>query len=58
MFFKDAPVQPKKAKFQEAQKLKKIIAKTVNNAMENVLRERALEGRKTLTKKDSSNSQK
>jgi len=57
-FLKDAPVQPKKAKLQEAQKLKKIISKTVNTAVEDDLRERVLEGRKTLTKKDSSNSKK
>jgi len=43
---------------QEAQKLKKIISKTVNTAVEDDLRERVLEGRKTLTKKDSSNSKK
>jgi len=35
-----------------------MIAKTVNNAMENELRERALEGRKTLARKETSNSQK
>lgn len=50
----DAPVQPKKAKLQEAHKLKKMITKTVNNAMEDELRDRALEGKKSLTKKDSS----
>nr|XP_012235669.1 PREDICTED: uncharacterized protein LOC105679917 [Linepithema humile] len=54
----NAPVQPKKTRSQETQKLKKMIAKTVNNAMENELREKALEGRKTLTKKGPSNSQK
>ncbi|XP_025993727.1 uncharacterized protein LOC105201085 isoform X1 [Solenopsis invicta] len=48
----NAPVQPKKAKLQEAQKLKKIISKTVNAAAEDDLRERALEGKKTLTKKN------
>ncbi|KAH0954703.1 hypothetical protein HN011_006850 [Eciton burchellii] len=54
----NAPIQPKKSKFQETQKLKKMITKTVNNVAEDELRERALEGRKTLTKKDASNSQK
>lgn len=54
----NAPVQPKKAKLQETQKLKKIISKTVNTAAEDELRERALEGRKTLTKKGPSNSKK
>ncbi|KAL6258783.1 uncharacterized protein LOC105434113 [Pogonomyrmex barbatus] len=54
----NAPVQPKKTKLQEAQKLKKIMSKTVNIAVEDELREKALEGRKTLTKKDSSNSTK
>ncbi|EZA49319.1 hypothetical protein DMN91_000233 [Ooceraea biroi] len=54
----NAPVQPKKTKFQETQKLKKMITKTVNTVVEDELRERALEGRKTLTKKDSASSQK
>lgn len=47
----NAPVQPKKTKLQETQKLKKMITKTVNTAAEDELRGRALEGRKTLTKK-------
>ncbi|XP_011883293.1 PREDICTED: uncharacterized protein LOC105570588 [Vollenhovia emeryi] len=54
----NAPVQPKKAKLQGAQKLKKIISKTVNTAAEDDLRERALEGRKALTKKRPSSSKK
>ncbi|XP_011700714.1 PREDICTED: uncharacterized protein LOC105457623 [Wasmannia auropunctata] len=54
----NAPVQPKKAKLQETQKLKKMISKTVNTAAEDDLRERALEGRKTLTKKGPSKSKK
>jgi len=54
----NAPVQPKKAKLQEAQKLKKMISKTLNTAMEDDIRERALEGKKTLTKKNPSNSKK
>lgn len=58
LFLKDAPVQPKKAKLQEAQKLKKMISKTLNTAMENDIRERALEGKKTLTKKNPSNLKK
>ncbi|XP_015186293.1 PREDICTED: uncharacterized protein LOC107071646 [Polistes dominula] len=48
----NAPIQPKKAKVKEAQKLKKIISNTVNNAIEDELRERALEGKKSLVKKD------
>ncbi|XP_047349023.1 uncharacterized protein LOC124948842 [Vespa velutina] len=48
----NAPIQPKNAKFKEVHKLKKIITKTVNNAIEDELRERALEGKKSLTKKD------
>lgn len=35
-----------------------MITKTVNNAMEDELRERALEGKKSLTKKGSLNVQK
>ncbi|XP_032686396.1 uncharacterized protein LOC116851250 [Odontomachus brunneus] len=54
----NAPVQPKKIKLQEAYKLKKMVTKTVNDAMEDELRERALEGKKSLTKKDSLNVQK
>ncbi|XP_014474063.1 PREDICTED: uncharacterized protein LOC106744117 [Dinoponera quadriceps] len=54
----NAPVQPKKAKLQETAKLKKMITKAVNNDMEDELRERALEGKKSLTKKDPSKIQK
>lgn len=57
-FLKDAPVQPKKTKLQETQKLKKIISKAVNSTIEDELRDRALEGKKTLVKKNTSNSQK
>lgn len=57
-FLKDAPVQPKKTKLQETQKLKKMISKAVNSTIEDELRERALEGKKTLAKKKASNSQK
>ncbi|XP_066591870.1 uncharacterized protein [Prorops nasuta] len=35
----------------EANKLKKMITKNVNKAMENELREKALEGKQSLTKK-------
>lgn len=54
----NAPVQPKKAKLQETQKLKKIISKAVNNTIEDELREAAMDGRKTLAKKGASSSQK
>ncbi|XP_012537559.1 uncharacterized protein LOC105837374 [Monomorium pharaonis] len=54
----NAPVQPKKTKLQESQKLKKMISKTVNTAAEDDLRERALEGRKTLAKRNPSTSKK
>ena len=57
-FLEDAPVQPKKTKLQEAQKLKKMISRTVNTVVEDEIREKALEGRKTLTKKNPSNSKK
>ncbi|XP_050457867.1 uncharacterized protein LOC126854822 [Cataglyphis hispanica] len=54
----NAPVQPKKTKLQEIQKLKKMISKAVNTTIEDELRERAMEGKKTLAKKDASSSQK
>lgn len=50
----NAPIQPKKKKFEETHKLKQMITKTVNKAMEDELREKALEGKKSLTKKNSS----
>lgn len=51
-------MQPKKTRLQEAQKLKKMISKAVNTTIEDELREKAMEGRKTLAKKNASNSQK
>ena len=49
----DRPIAPKKQKHQETQKLKKIITKAVNEAMEDDLRARALEGKKSLVSKKS-----
>ncbi|KMQ88373.1 hypothetical protein RF55_12158 [Lasius niger] len=54
----NAPVRPKKTKLQETQKLKKMISKAVITTIEEELREAAMEGRKTLAKKDASSSQK
>ncbi|XP_029165317.1 uncharacterized protein LOC114936313 [Nylanderia fulva] len=54
----NAPVQPKKTKLQETQKLKKMISKTVNKTIEDELREAAMNGKKTLAKKGASSSQK
>ncbi|XP_076755805.1 uncharacterized protein LOC143426313 [Xylocopa sonorina] len=54
----NAPIQPKKKKFEETHKLKQMITRTVNRAMENELREKALDGKKSLTKKEPSTSQK
>ncbi|XP_076232776.1 uncharacterized protein LOC143178155 [Calliopsis andreniformis] len=54
----NAPIQPKKKKLEEVYKLKQMITKTVNKSMEDELRERALEGKKSLTKKKDSTSQK
>lgn len=54
----NAPIQPKKTKLQEAQKMKKIISKSVNTAMENELRERAMDGKMSLTNKKKSESTK
>lgn len=50
----NAPIQPKKAKFEDAHKLKKMISKNVNRAMENELRQKAMDGKTSLTRKDSS----
>ncbi|XP_034182250.1 uncharacterized protein LOC117605252 [Osmia lignaria lignaria] len=54
----NAPIQPKKKKFEEAHKLKQMISKTVNRAMENELREKALGGKMSLVRKEPSTSQK
>ncbi|XP_078045706.1 uncharacterized protein LOC144474574 [Augochlora pura] len=48
----NAPIQPKKKKLEDAHKLKQMITRTVNKAMENELREKALDGKKSLTKKE------
>ncbi|KOC70890.1 hypothetical protein WH47_02156 [Habropoda laboriosa] len=53
----NAPIQPKKMKFEESHKLKQMITKTVNKAMENELRQKALDGKMSLTKKEPSTSQ-
>lgn len=49
--FLDKPVAPKKEKQQEAQKLKKVITKTMNKAIEEDIRAKALDGKKTLLSK-------
>lgn len=54
----NAPIKPKNAKFKEVNKLKKIITKTVNNAIEDELREKALEGKKSLTRNNKKTAQK
>ncbi|XP_050335518.1 UPF0390 protein zgc136864 [Bactrocera neohumeralis] len=46
----NAPIQPKKAKFNEQQKIKNAISKTVNKSVENELRSRAVEGQIKLSK--------
>ncbi|CAK9812476.1 hypothetical protein ANTQUA_LOCUS7281 [Anthophora quadrimaculata] len=53
----NAPIQPKKKKFEESHKLKQMITKTVNKAMEDELRQKALDGKMSLTKKEPSTSQ-
>ncbi|XP_076654573.1 uncharacterized protein LOC143359987 [Halictus rubicundus] len=50
----NAPIQPKKKKVEDAHKLKQMITRTVNKAMEDELREKALDGKKSLTKKEPS----
>ncbi|XP_076627260.1 uncharacterized protein LOC143344760 [Colletes latitarsis] len=54
----NAPIQPKKKKFEDAHKLKQMITRTVNKAMEDELREKALEGKKSLTRKASTSQKK
>ncbi|KZC13331.1 PREDICTED: uncharacterized protein LOC107191393 [Dufourea novaeangliae] len=54
----NAPIQPKKKQVEDAHKLKQMITRTVNKAMEDELREKALEGKKSLTKKEPSSSKK
>lgn len=54
----NAPIQPKKKKLEETHKLKQMITRTVNKAMEDELREKALEGKKSLTKKNPSTTKK
>ncbi|XP_043578919.1 uncharacterized protein LOC122566150 [Bombus pyrosoma] len=49
----NAPIQPKKKKFEETHKLKQMITKTVNKAMEDELRAKALEGKISLTRKEA-----
>lgn len=46
----DRPIKPKKKAFEEAHKLKKLITKTVNKAVEEEIRSRASDGNKTLSK--------
>ncbi|XP_067643906.1 uncharacterized protein [Eurosta solidaginis] len=40
----NAPIQPKKTKFNEQQKIKHAISKTVNKSVESELRSRAMQG--------------
>ncbi|XP_012274966.1 uncharacterized protein LOC105696809 [Orussus abietinus] len=49
----NAPVKAKKTKLQEAHKLKQMISKNVNKSVETELRQRALNGKQSLTKKDA-----
>jgi len=46
----DAPIQAKKAKFNETQKIKSVISKSVNKSVESELRSRAHEGYIQLSK--------
>lgn len=47
----DAPIQPKKNKSLEVNKMKSAISKQVNKAFEQELREKALEGKTNLIRK-------
>lgn len=44
------PIQPKKTKLAEANKIKKVISKTVNKAVEDEIRNRAFGEKATLSK--------
>lgn len=57
-FSSGAPAAAKKAKKVEAQKLKKVITKTVNAAAEEEIRSIALDGKKSLLSKKVSNTKK
>lgn len=46
----DAPIQAKKAKFAEQQKLKQLVSKNVNRNVEQEIRQRASEGHLNLSK--------
>lgn len=46
----DCPIKPKKKRFEEAHKLKQIITKTVNKAVEDEMRARATDGKTKLSK--------
>lgn len=46
----DAPIQSKKQQFTEQQKLKQIVSKNVNRAVEDEIRGRAKEGHINLSK--------
>lgn len=46
----DAPIQAKKAKFQEVQKIKQMISKVVNKSVEDEIRSRAKEGTRNYSK--------
>lgn len=46
----DAPVQAKKAKFQEVQKIKQMLSKVVNKSVEEEMRSRAQEGTRNYSK--------
>ncbi|KAJ8932393.1 hypothetical protein NQ318_012743 [Aromia moschata] len=46
----NCPIQPKKKKHEEAQKLKQAISKTLNKAVEDEMRNRATSSQKPLSK--------
>jgi len=50
LYLIDAPIQAKKAKFNETQKIKSVISKSVNKSVESELRSRAHEGYIQLSK--------
>ncbi|XP_067010801.1 uncharacterized protein [Anabrus simplex] len=52
------PMKAKKGGAQESLKLKKAVTKTINESMENELRAKALDGKKSLTNKKASPAKK
>ncbi|KAJ8981689.1 hypothetical protein NQ317_003410 [Molorchus minor] len=53
LVFLDRPIQPKKDKLEKIQKIKQIISKTVNKAVEEEIRNRAKSGQTNFSRPSS-----